>query len=77
MNENHLIKICITITIFGVLLFFVTYKNEFEEKTISQMINSEDGIKGIVYGKVTFILKNEPSIFFIQNDEKIKVFSKV
>ena len=75
MNENHLIKICIIITLIGILLFFITYKNEFEEKTISQMINSEEGTKGIIYGKVTIILQNEPSIFFIQNEEKIKIFS--
>ncbi|MFA5763765.1 MAG: hypothetical protein WC915_03045 [archaeon] len=75
MDETQLIKICIIITFIGVALFFITYKNEFEEKTISQMIASEDGTKGIIYGKVNYILQNEPSIFFVQNDEKIKIFS--
>jgi hypothetical protein len=74
MNEDIMIKFCILITLFGLLLFFITYTPEFSEKTISEMIK-EEGTKGIIFGKITWILKNEPSIFFIQNDEKIKVFS--
>ncbi len=75
MKEKNLTKLCIIITIFGILLFFANYKNEFEEKTISEMISVE-GNKGIVFGRVSFILKKEPLIFFIENDEKVKVFSQ-
>jgi hypothetical protein len=74
MNEELMIKFCIIVTTIGIILFFITYTPEFNEKTINQMLK-EEGTKGIIFGKITFILKTQPSIFFIQNDEKVKIFS--
>jgi hypothetical protein len=73
MKEKDIVIICFIISLIGLILFFITYKPEFEYKTINQMLTKE-GTKGIVFGKVTFILKQEPLIFFIENDNSAKVF---
>lgn len=73
MQERHLIQICILITIIGLFVFIIFYEEEFKEKTISEM-HSTIGSKGIVIGRVDYILREEPLIFILQNEEKIKVF---
>ncbi len=73
MNERNITQICIIISIIGLIFFVFCYEEEFPEKTISEMI-SNIGTKGKLIGKVEYIINNEPLIFILQNEEKIKVF---
>jgi hypothetical protein len=74
MNEKTLAKLCLAITLFGTLMLLVTYENEFSEKTISEMI-LEDGTTGIVFGRVTFVMKNSPTtLFTIYAGNEINVY---
>jgi len=74
MNEKTLAKICLMITIFSSFLLLVTYENDFSEKTIDEMILNE-GTKGLVFGRVTFVIKNSPTtLFTIFDGNKINVY---
>lgn len=73
MDEKTINKICFIIIFLGLFFFIITFEQEYQEKTISEM-TKEIGTKGIVIGKVDFVLREEPLIFILQNEEKIKVF---
>ena len=65
MNEKHLSWICLVVILMGGILFFISYQNEFENKTISSIKNEETGI---IFGKVEYVIKNNPSTIFVIND---------
>ncbi|MBT4870793.1 MAG: hypothetical protein HON47_04415 [Candidatus Diapherotrites archaeon] len=65
MNEKHLSIICLIVILMGGILFFISYQNEFETKTISSITNEE---KGIIFGKIEYVIKNSPSTIFVIND---------
>jgi hypothetical protein len=73
MKERHLTQICLIIVFIGIIFFILTYEEEFNNKSISEM-RQELGTKGIVFGKVDFIIRYEPMVFVLQNEEKITVF---
>jgi Gpi18-like mannosyltransferase len=72
MNETNITKICFLIVLIGLIFFIVFYEEEYSQKTISEM--QIIGTKGIVVGRVDFVINEEPLIFILQNEEKIKVF---
>jgi hypothetical protein len=74
MNENTISQICIVITIIGMLLFALTYKEEFSDTTIAQLITKE-GNKGIIHARIEYVVKNYPStILNITDGNKTNVY---
>lgn len=71
MNENTISKICLTITIIGILLFAFTYKEEFSDTTITQLLEKE-GNKGIIHARIDYVLKSYPSTMLSITDGKQK-----
>ena len=67
MNEKQMSQICLIIIIIGIVLFIISYENEFQEKNISELIENE-GSKGIVFGRVQHIIKNDSVTLFILTD---------
>ena len=67
MNETTIARVCLAITIIGMLIFAATYKEEFEEKTITELL-SEEGQKGIITARVEYVIKNYPVTIFAVND---------
>ncbi len=68
MNDNEITKICILITLVGLIAFLIFYTEEFKKKTINELLNSEINTKGIVFGKIEYVIKNYPTTTFILND---------
>jgi len=56
------------IILIGFIGFLVFYKEEFEKITIQELINNEKITKGIISGKVEYVVKNFPSTILILND---------
>ena len=73
MKEHQIIKICFLITLIGIILSIFFWSTEFSETTISNLV-LEEGKKGIVYGKINYIISNNPSIFILENETSVKVF---
>ncbi len=73
MNDSHIIKICLAFVIIGVILYFAFYEEEFKETSISDLLEKE-GNKGIVLGRIEYIIKFEPGLFVLAGDEKVNVF---
>ena len=67
MNEKNISQICLGITILGILIFLLTYQNEFEEKTSFELL-SKDNSKGILFGRVEYVIRNYPTTLFVLND---------
>ncbi|MFA6064756.1 MAG: hypothetical protein WCW44_00615 [archaeon] len=67
MDEKTLSRICLGITLIGMLILLVTYKTEFEEKTATQLLLEENG-KGILFGRIEHIIQNYPTTIFVLND---------
>jgi len=55
------------VTIIGIILFVATYQEEFTKKSIFE-INSKEGEKGIVFGRIDYVIKNYPITMFILTD---------
>ncbi len=76
MNEKTLAKICLILSIFGILLMIPFYQGEFPEKTISTILELEDDQKIKVDGYVELILKNNNStLFFLNDGNRIQIYS--
>jgi hypothetical protein len=60
MNETIIAQICLAITIIGMLLFALTYKEEFADTTITQLL-SKEGNKGIIHARIDYVVKSYPS----------------
>jgi len=74
MDDKKLSKICLAITLCGMILLGLTYHEEFEKKTIYE-VTQKEGTKGLVYGRIEYVIKNSPSTQFILTDgNKILVF---
>ena len=67
MNDKKLALICLVIVVIGLGLFALTYREEFEKKTITQMLQ-EDSTKGMIFGKIDYVISNFPSTQLILND---------
>jgi hypothetical protein len=67
MNEKTISIICLVITLVGMLALVLTYKNEFEETTISNLL-SQPNSKGILFGRIEHIIQNYPTTLFVLND---------
>ena len=75
MNEKQISQICLVIIIVGIILFVITYENEFCEKTISELITNE-GNKGIIFGRVQRVIKNDGMALFVITDGKFLKITK-
>ena len=67
MNDKTLSKICLIITIIGMVLLALTYQEEFAETTLIQLMKT-DGAQGKITGKVTFVIQNYPVTIFTLTD---------
>ena len=67
MNDKTLSKLCLAITLTGMLLLTATYKNEFEETTITQILQEKNS-KGILFGRIEYVIKNYPVTIFSLTD---------
>jgi UPF0716 family protein affecting phage T7 exclusion len=74
MNEKNLIKICTLITILGILLMIPFTSNFFEKRTINEMM-ANTGERGRIFGRVDYVISENPSIFILTDGNKSKVFS--
>lgn len=68
MEDKKINQICILIILIGLVAFFVFYKEEFEEKTIKELLTQENDSKGKIFGKIEYVIKNYPTTNFIIND---------
>ncbi len=66
MNEKTISQICLIIITIGMLIFVITYKEEFSRKTIGEMI--EVGEKGEIIGRIEYVIKNDPITMFVLTD---------
>ena len=67
MDDKKLSLICLAIVALGLVLFAATYHEEFEKKTLTQMLN-EDGTKGMVFGRIDYVINSFPSTQLILSD---------
>ena len=67
MDEIIISRICLAITIIGIIAFALTYKEEFSESSVKEIL-AKEGNKGIIFGKVDYVIKNYPITMFIIND---------
>ena len=67
MNEKQLAQICLIITLISLLILIFTYKPDFEEKTIQEILNNQNS-KGKVFGRIEYVVKNYPITIFVLND---------
>lgn len=67
MNEKHISQICLLITLASIILLLATYKPDFEEKTLNELLLKQ-GEKGKVFGRIDYVIKNYPVTIFVLND---------
>lgn len=67
MNEKNLIQICLILTITSIIILAITYKPDFEEKTLGEIIQKKD-LKGKVFGRVEYVIQNYPTTIFTLYD---------
>lgn len=67
MNEKHLLHLCFILCLISLILLIIFYKPEFEEKTVSEILNTKNS-NGKIFGKVEYVVKNYPVTIFIIND---------
>lgn len=74
MNEKILTNICFIIILIGLILFVLFYQEDFPTRTVNEMLKEMD-TKGKLFGRVEFVIQNEPNtIFIFSSDENVKVF---
>ncbi|MCX6803679.1 MAG: hypothetical protein NTY48_03860 [Candidatus Diapherotrites archaeon] len=67
MDDKTIAQICVCVTIIGILLFVLTYKEEFSETTITELLKTK-GAKGIIFGRIDYLIKNYPITQFVLED---------
>lgn len=67
MNEKYVMRLCLAMSIISIILLILTYKPDFEEKTLSEIILTQNQ-KGKVFGRVDYVIKNYPVTIFILDD---------
>ncbi len=67
MNQKHISQICFFITLLSLILIIFSYKPDFEEKTINEILQIQNS-KGKLFGRVEYVVKNYPVSIFILND---------
>jgi uncharacterized membrane protein len=73
MNDKLLAKICLVFLLIN-LFFLFFYETEFKKSSISNLLINENS-KGLVFGRVDYVIKSTPVTIFILNDgNKSKVF---
>lgn len=73
MDEELVFRISFIILIIGLIAFFLFYEEEFPERNIRELIDSNKS--GKVFGVIDHIIfQNENTLFIFSKDKKIKVF---
>jgi hypothetical protein len=72
-NEKNLLKISLIISATGLIFLLVFPQNNFQEKTISELVSS-NGTKGLIHGQIQKVITNYPSCFFVLSDSNSAVF---
>jgi len=67
MNERFLSRACLAISIVGLLLIVPFGRGFLEERSVGEMLAGE-GEKGIVFGRVEFVIRNDSSALFVISD---------
>jgi hypothetical protein len=67
MNEKQLSQICLGLTIISLIILIFSYKPDFEEKTIKQILETPNS-KGKIMGRVEHVIKNYPITLFTLTD---------
>ncbi len=67
MNDRAIAKICLAITIIGIIFFAIAYEPEFKEKKISEL-GAKEGTQGIIFARVEHVIKNSPTTQAIVTD---------
>lgn len=65
MNEKQISRLCVIVVTIGIIIFLLSPNNVFSEKTVNTIKLDE---KGILFGKIDYIIKNSPSTIFVFND---------
>lgn len=67
MNDKAITKICLILTIIGIVFTIFFYEDEYPNTTIYEM-KSGVKLKGIIKGQVDYVVTNYPSTIFVLND---------
>ena len=67
MNDKTIARICLAITLISLISLVLTYKPDFEETTLTKIIQ-EPQAKGKIFGRIDYVIKNYPITQFILND---------
>lgn len=67
MNEKHISQICLVLTIISLMLLIFTYKPDFEERTIQEILENQN-LKGKVFGRIEYVIKTYPVTIFTLTD---------
>ncbi|MFA5931219.1 MAG: hypothetical protein WC821_02825 [archaeon] len=73
MNDKTISKICLAITLIGMLILIVMYKPEFEESTINHLLNNEES-KGIIFARIETVIQRYPVTLFVATDGNKALF---
>ena len=65
MDEKQLSLFCLFVICIGLILFVINYQDDFSENK-SALMNFGDKAK--LFGRIDYIIKNNPSTTFILND---------
>lgn len=75
MNEKHITQFCIVMSILSIFLLIPFSTEFFNEKTIGELLEKE-GNKGLVFGRIEYIISaRSPTIFILNDGNKSKVFA--
>ena len=67
MDDKMLSRICLAVTLTGMVGLALTYRNEFEETSIGELLETKEG-KGIVFGRIEHVIRGYPSTMFVLYD---------
>jgi hypothetical protein len=66
MDDKTISKISLVIVTIGILVFVATHQEEFPKKTIGEL--DKVGEKGVIIGRIEYVIKNDPITMFILTD---------
>ncbi len=73
MNEKLFARVALVIVIIGLIFFIITYKEEFQEKKVGEMLEASEGEKALLEGKVDYVIRQDYSTQFVLNDGTGKI----
>ncbi len=67
MNEKQIAQLCLCLTLISLIILIFSYKPDFEEKTIQEILETPNS-KGKIIGRVEYVVKNYPITIFTITD---------